>query len=95
MATLRDHLAGKLSDPEFRAGYSNWCEACARTMEIIGRIHEAGTPVEELARQIGIGSERIAAFIDAERCEYEVMMELCARFGLTPPEDCPRKASPG
>lgn len=95
MVTLRDYLNGRLSDSEFRVGYSNWCEACARTMEIIGRIHAAGLPVEEIGRQVGIESERIAAFIDAERCEYEVMVKLCARFGLTPPENCPRMASPG
>ena len=95
MATLREHLAGRLSDPEFRAGYSNWCEACARTMEVIGRIHAAGASVEELARQTGIESESIAAFIDAERCEYEVMTKLCARFGIAAPEDCPRKGSRG
>ncbi len=92
MATLRDHLAGRLLDPEFCAGYNSWCEACARTMEIIGHIHASGTPVEELARKIGIESERIASFIDAERCEYEVMTTLCAHFGLPLPEDCPRRA---
>jgi hypothetical protein len=92
MATLRDHLAARLSDPGFRADYGNWCEACARTMEIIGHIYAAGTPVEDLARQVGLESERIASFIDAERCEYEVMVKLCAHFGLTPPEGCPRKA---
>jgi hypothetical protein len=92
MGTLRDHLAGRLSDPEFRAGYSSWCEACANTMEIIGRIHAAGIPVEALARDVGLEAARIAAFLDAERCEYEVMVKLCEHFGVTPPRNCPRKA---
>ena len=87
----REHLAVKLSDVEFRESYGNWCEACARTMEVIGRIHERGATVEELAQQVGIEPARVAAFIDAERCEYEVISSLCAHFGLTPPADCPRK----
>ena len=91
MGTLREHLAGKLSNPEFRAGYETWCEACVGTMEVIGRIHAAGANVAELARQIGIEPQRIAAFMDAERCEYEVMAKLCVHFGLMPPEGCARK----
>jgi len=86
-----ERLAGKLSDPRFREGYGNWCEACARTMEVIGRIHDRGASVEEFARQVGLEPGRVAAFIDAERCEYEVMAKLCTHLGLAPPADCPRK----
>ena len=64
-------------------------------MEIIGRMHAAGTPVENLARQVGFESERTASFVDAERCEREAMAALCAHFCLPPTEDCPRKAESG
>jgi hypothetical protein len=64
-------------------------------MEIIGRIDETGTSVAGLARRVGIDPERTAAFIDAERCEPDVLTRLCAHFGLAPPEGCPRMALPG
>jgi hypothetical protein len=93
MTTLRKHLTVKLSDPEFRANYSSWCEACPRTMEIIGRVHAAKVTVQELACQIDIEPEKLTAFLDAEHCEYEVMTRLCAHFGVTPPEDCAQMRS--
>lgn len=91
MPTFRECLLSRLADPEFRAGYDSWCEACACTVEIVGRIHAAGVAVPDLARQLGLTSEQLEAFIDAERCEYVVMDKLCGHFGLIPPADCPRR----
>jgi hypothetical protein len=88
MTTLRQHLTIKLADPDFRAGYGSWCEACPRTMEIVGRIQAAGVTVEALARQVDVEPELVQAFIDAERCEHDVMTKLCAHFGVAPPQDC-------
>lgn len=91
MPTLRKRLAVRLAEPAFRESYSSWCEACPRTVEVVARLHQAGLAVEDLARQLALTQAQLEAFIDAERCDYDVMTKLCAHVGLTPPAQCPRR----
>jgi hypothetical protein len=84
-------MAGHLADPDFRDRYGSWCEACAHTVEVVARLHAAGAAGPELARQLGLTPAQLEAFIDAERCEYEVMAKLSGHVGVTPPAECPRR----
>jgi hypothetical protein len=85
-------IAGKLADGDFSAGYASWCEACPATLELVRRIEAEGVGLGDLARRAGVAEERIAALIDAERCEHEVVVKLGALYGLTAPGQCPRRA---
>jgi hypothetical protein len=90
MATLEQHVARRLVDPDFRAAYEAWCEACPFTLDLSRRIAASGTPIEELAAQIGLDPEKIAALVDADCCDYAVLERLCRHFGIAPPKACPR-----
>jgi hypothetical protein len=90
MATLEEHVAKRLQNPDFKRAYEGWCEACPVTMDLCSRVHAEGLHIGDLALRIEVEKDRLAALLDADCCAYDVVERLCGHFGLTPPKSCPR-----
>ena len=84
------YVRDKMKDAGFRALYAAECHVCRTTLRIFEKVALENISLENLARDVNADPTAVAALRDADCCDPALVMRLCQRLGIDPPEACPR-----
>jgi hypothetical protein len=91
MQSLEAYRRAKLSCRDFRRLYDRECHVCRFTMRLFERMQADGQSPAQLAAAAGEDLPAVAALLEAEHCDPELVVRLCRHLGLAPPPACPRR----
>lgn len=91
MQSFESYRRAKLSRRDFRRRYARECHVCRHTMGIFKRMSDEGQSPTQLAAAAGEDQGAVAALLEAEHCDPELVVRLCRHLGAAPPPDCPRR----
>jgi DNA-binding Xre family transcriptional regulator len=90
-AQFRMYLERKCSTAEFKEQYDRLCTVCATTTAIVGKMHEKGISMQEMARRTGIAVENLLKLETADWCRFDDLQTLCRALDMEEPPLCVKK----
>ena len=91
MQHFKHYFKMKLEDPSFRESFELECHVCRNTIGIFQRMAEKKISIEEMAMILKVGPKSLCELRDADYCDPDLVVRLCHKLDLSPPEACPRK----
>ena len=91
MQHFKHYLKDKLDDPSFRELFDRECHVCCNTLGIFQKMNREKLSIEKMAAILDTDPRSLQLLQDADYCDPELVVRLCRKLDLPPPEDCPRR----
>lgn len=90
MRRFDELLKSKLAEKDFEKDYREHCNVCGTVWEIVKSVQDSGGELADLAKEIGIEHDKLLRFMEADNCQREIIVKLCAKYKIKLPVNCPR-----